>query len=90
MDFVGESGEKLAFVVGDRGASSNSVSMALSSIPTDLAVLLGPYPECEDELAERFLISIRGEYAEPDDLEVRDEEMGNLVPSIFGASLPSS
>lgn len=77
-------------MVGDRGASSNSVSMALSRVPNDLAVLLGPYPECDDEPAERLRIGIRGEYAEPDDLEVRGEEVGNLIPSLFGASFPSS
>lgn len=57
---VGESGEKLALVVGDRGESSNRVSIALSRAPTDLAVLLVPYPEWE-EVSERLRIGIREE-----------------------------
>lgn len=87
---VGESGDELALVEGDRGVSSNSVSIALSRAPTDLAVVLAPYPECEDEVAERLRIGIRGEYAEPDDFEDRGDEVGNRIPSFFGTSFPSS
>ena len=58
----GERGERLALVVdGDRGVSSNRVSIALSRAPTDLAVLLAPYPEYEDEAAERLRSGIRAE-----------------------------
>lgn len=90
MGLVGESGEKLALVVGDRGASSNSVSIARSRAPTDFAVLLAPYPECKDDVAERLRIGIRGEYAEPDDFEVRGDTIGNCTLSFFGASFVSS
>lgn len=58
---AGESGEEFALVVGDRGVSSNSVSIALSRAPIDLAVPLTPYAEHEDEVAERLRIGIRGE-----------------------------
>ena len=59
---AGKRGERLALVVdGDRGVSSNRVSIALSSAPTDLAVLLAPYPEYEDEAAERLRSGIRAE-----------------------------
>lgn len=87
---VGESGEEFALVVGDREVSSNSVSIALSRAPTDLAVLLAPYPEYEDEVAEGLRTGTRGEYAEPDDLEDRGEEVGNCIPPFFGRSFPSS
>jgi hypothetical protein len=86
---VGESGDKLAFVVGDRGVSSNSVSMALSRAPTDFAVVLAPYPECEDEVAERLRIGTREEYAEPDDFDDRGDELGNFIPSCFDTSFSS-
>ena len=92
---VGGRGEKLALVVGDRGVSSNRVSMARSRAPTDLAVLLAPYPEYEDEAAERLRAGIRVEYADSDDFEDRGDEVGNLIlfvppPSFFGTSFPSS
>ena len=90
MSLVGESGERVELVVGDRGVSSNSVSIALSRAPIDLAVLLAPYPEYEDEVAERLRIGIRGEYAEPDDFEDRGDEVGNWIPSFFGTSFPPS
>ena len=86
---VEERGEKLALVVvGDRGVSSNKVSIALSSGPTDLAVLLAPCPECEDEVAERLRTGIRAEYTDSDDFEDRDE--GNWIPSFLGMLFPSS
>ena len=92
---VGGRGEKLALVVGDRGVSSNRVSIARSRAPTDLAVLLAPYPEYEDEAAERLRAGIRVEYADSDDFEDRGDEVGNLIlfvppPSFFGTSFPSS
>ena len=59
---VGESGEKLALVVGgDRGVSSNRVSIALSRAPIDLVVLLAPCPGYEDEAVERLRRGIRVE-----------------------------
>jgi hypothetical protein len=95
MCSVGERGEKLALVVGDRGVSSNRVSIARSRAPTDLAVLLAPYPECEDEAAERLRVGSRAEYADSEDFEDRGDEVGNrilFVPSLFflNASFPSS
>lgn len=87
---VGERGEKLALVVGDRGVSSNRVSMVRSRAPTDLAVLLTPYPEYEDDAVERLRAGIRAEYADSDDLEDRGDEVGNCIPSFFDASFPSS
>lgn len=96
MRSVGESGEKLALVViGDRGVSSNSVSIARSRAPTDLAVLLAPCPEYEDEAAERLLVGMRTEYADSDDFEDRGDEVGNCIlfvpwSSFFAASFPSS
>jgi len=62
MCLVGERGEKLALVVGgDRGVSSNRVSIALSRAPIDLVVLLAPFPGYEDEVAERLRRGIRVE-----------------------------
>ena len=62
MCLVGERGEKLASVVGgDRGVSSNKVSIALSRAPTDLVVLLAPCPGYEDEVVERLRSGIRVE-----------------------------
>ena len=87
---VGGSGDRLAFVAGDRGVSSNSVSIALSRAPTDFAVLLAPCPEYEDEVAERLRTGIRGEYTEPDVLEDRGDEEGNCIPSFFGTLSSSS
>ena len=92
---AGGRGEKLALVVGDKGVSSNKVSMARSRAPTDLAVLLAPYPEYEDEAAERLRAGSRVEYADSDDFEDRGDEVGNLIlfvpsPSFFDTSFPSS
>ena len=62
MCLVEERGEKLALVVGgDRGVSSNRVSIALSRAPTDLVVLLVPCPGCEDDVVERLRRGIRVE-----------------------------
>jgi len=91
MCLVEERGEKLALVVvGDRGVSSNRVSIARSRAPTDLAVLLAPFPEYEDEVAERLRVGNRVEYADSDEFEERGDEVGNCIPSVFGTSLPSS
>jgi len=62
VGLVGERGEKLALVVGgDRGVSSNRVSIALSRAPIDLVVLLAPCPGYEDEAVERLRRGIRVE-----------------------------
>ena len=90
MCVVGERGEKLALVVGDRGLSSNRVSIALSRAPVDLAMLLAPFTEYEDEAVEGLRIGIRAEYTDSDDLEDREEGVGNLIPSFFDRSFPSS
>lgn len=93
---AGESGERLALVVaGDRGESSNRVSIARSRAPTDLAVLLVPYPEREDEAAERLRAGTRVEYADSDDFEDLGDEVGNCIlfvswPPFFNASFPPS
>lgn len=88
--FVGESGEELVFVVGERGVSSNRVSIALSRAPVDLALLLAPYPDCGDGVTERLRSGTRGEYTEPDDFEDRGEEVGCCIPLFFCTSFPSS
>ena len=93
---AGENGDMLALVVdGDRGVSSNRVSIARSRAPTDLAVLLAPCPECEDEAAERLRVGIRVEYADSDDFEDRGDEVGNCILFVpwspfFNVSFPPS
>jgi len=64
--------------------------MALSRAPTDLAVLLAPCPEYEDEVAERLRTGTRAEYADSDDLEDRGDEVGNWIPFFPGTLFPSS
>ena len=77
--FVSKADQKVGVVDGDRGVSSNRVSIARSRAPTDLAVLLVPCPECDDEAAERLRVGIRVEYADSDDFEDRGDEVGDCI-----------